>query len=68
MSGIARVVKHRTSKTNKVEVRPLTGQALLDDMAAYRQKVTASPEAARKFLINLGVLTPTGKMKRLIRD
>jgi len=45
----------------------LEGEALLKDMRAYRKKVAASPEAARKFLVELGVLTPEGKRKNLIR-
>ena len=45
----------------------LTGQALLDDMDAYRKQVTSSPEAARSFLKRLGVLTKGGKTKTLIR-
>jgi len=46
----------------------LTGQALLDDMETYRQTVSASPDAARSFLKRLGVMTPSGRLKRLIRD
>ena len=46
----------------------LTGQALLDDMGAYRRQVTSSPEAAQSFLQRLGVLTKGGKTKTLIRD
>jgi transcriptional regulator of met regulon len=45
----------------------LSGQALLDDMDAYRRQVTASPEAAQSFLKRLGVLTKGGKTKTLIR-
>lgn len=45
----------------------LTGQALLDDMEAYRKKVAATPDTARDFLTRLGVITPTGKAKKLIR-
>ena len=45
----------------------LTGQALLDDMDAYRKQVTSSPEAAQSFLVRLGVLTKGGKAKTLIR-
>lgn len=46
----------------------LTGQALLDDMEAYRKEITATPESARAFLVRLGVLTTSGKRKQLIRD
>lgn len=45
----------------------LTGQALLDDMEAYRKKVAATPDTARDFLTRLGVITPSGKTKKLIR-
>lgn len=45
----------------------LVGQALLDDMEAYRKKVVASPESARDFLTRLGVMTPSGRVKTLIR-
>jgi hypothetical protein len=45
----------------------LTGQALLDDMEAYRKKVAATPDSARDFLTRLGVMTPSGKVKKLIR-
>jgi len=45
----------------------LTGQALLDDMEAYRKKVAATPKSARVFLTRLGVMTPNGKAKKLIR-
>lgn len=48
--------------------RELVGEALLEDMRAYRAKVTASPEAARDFLQRLGVLTADGKTRTLIRD
>ncbi len=45
----------------------LTGQALLDDMEAYRKRVAATPDSARSFLTRLGVMTPSGKAKKLIR-
>ena len=51
-----------------VAPRELAGQALLDDMEAYRNEVTATPEAARNFLIRLGVMTPDGSMKTLTHD
>lgn len=50
------------------KVRELSGKALLKDMRSYQKKVAASPDAARDFLTQLGVLTPTGKPKRLIRE
>lgn len=46
----------------------LTDQALLNDMQAYGRKVSATPEAARDFLTRLGVITRSGKVKKLIRD
>jgi hypothetical protein len=36
-------------------------------MEAYRKKVAATPDSARDFLIRLGVMTPKGKAKKLIR-
>lgn len=45
----------------------LEGEALIKDMRAYRKKIATSPEAARKFLVELGVLTIDGKRKNLIR-
>lgn len=53
---------------NLQDARCLSGQALLDDMEAYRKKVTATPESARDFLRKLGVLTKDGKRKDLIGD
>lgn len=60
----------RTAKSASARVvggQPLTGQALLDDMEAYRKKVAATPESALDFLIRLGVMTPGGRVKTLIR-
>lgn len=48
--------------------RVLSGHALLEDMAAYRKVVSATPESAREFLTRLGVITRSGKPKKLIRD
>lgn len=45
----------------------LTGQALLDDMETYRKKIAATPESALDFLVRLGVMTRSGKPKKLIR-
>lgn len=45
----------------------LTGQALLNDMGAYRKKVASTPKSARAFLTRLGVMSPSGKVKKLIR-
>lgn len=64
-SNINRI--RRRSESAVSHTKMLEGEALLKDMRAYRKKVTASPEAARKFLIELGVLTPEGKRKNLIR-
>ena len=65
-STINRIRRHSEPVVNHTKV--LEGEALLKDMRAYRKKVTASPAAARKFLVELGVLTPDGKKKRLIRN
>jgi len=51
-------------RTNNI----LIGQALLDNMKAYRKKVTATPDSARSFLTRLGVMTPNGKVKKLIQN
>lgn len=45
-----------------------THQELLDDMAAFRMTVSATPGAARAFLIKAGLLTKSGKPRQLIRD
>ena len=57
----------RRSEPAVGHTKMLEGEALLKDIRAYRKQVTATPEAARKFLIELGVLTPDGKKKNLIR-
>ena len=54
------------AKTHQAKV--LAGAALLRDMEKHRKEVTTSEETARQFLIDLGVLTPSGKRKTLIRD
>ncbi len=54
--------------TTTSSLRMLTGQALLDDMEAFRKEVTATPEAAREALRRIGVLGEDGKPKRLIHD
>ncbi len=54
----AKAVAYRTFATH---------QELLDDMEAFRREVTATPEAARAFLIRAGLLTKSGKQKQLIR-
>ena len=64
MSTNSRSAKVRGAST---PLRNLRGQALLSDMLAYQNKVTASPSSARDFLVGLGVLTRQGKAKRLIR-
>jgi len=61
----ARAVKSAAS--NALAGPLLTGQALLDDMEAYRKKVAATPKSARIFLTRLGVMTTSGKAKKLIR-
>ncbi len=56
------------SKADFQATRCLSGQALLDDMAAYGKKVAATPDSARNFLRRLGVLTKDGQRKDLISD
>ncbi len=43
----------------------LTGQALLDDMAAFAKEINATQESSRKFLIELGVMDEQGNLKNL---
>lgn len=63
--------KKVTSKSSKILVpsvgNPLAANALLADMQAHRRQVTATPDTARDFLTRVGVLTPGGKLKQLIR-
>ena len=58
---------HRIAGTVAKSSPVLSGQALLNDMDSYREKVSASPDAARGFLTRLGVMTPDGTLKTLIR-
>lgn len=64
-AACARVVK--SAAGGALSGQLLTGQALLDDMEAYRKKVAATPKSARVFLTRLGVMTTSGKVKKLIR-
>ncbi|MBI5751223.1 MAG: hypothetical protein HZA59_03625 [Hydrogenophilales bacterium] len=57
----------RTPAAKSVAASTLTGQALLENMEAYRKKVAATPASARSFLTRLGVMTTSGKVKKLIR-
>lgn len=59
-------VKHAVPSPVKTS-HALTGQALLTDMKLYHKKVSATPKSARDFLTRLGVMTPSGKSKKLIR-
>lgn len=63
--------KKATTKSRKVAMHnvgnPLAANALLADMQAHRRQVTATPDTARDFLTRVGVLTPSGKLKQLIR-
>lgn len=52
---------------NEQTPRMLTGRELLDDMARFARELRANPQAARQFLRDLGVLTESGKPRRLIR-
>ena len=44
-----------------------THEELLEDMDAFRQRVSASPDAARAFLVSAGLLTKNGHPRQLIR-
>ncbi len=57
----------RLDKKSSPSVKILTGREVVKDMRQFRQEVTSSPEAARAFLMSLGVLTSDGKRKNLIR-
>lgn len=57
----------RTSAPVVGQTKILEGEELIRDMRRFRKEVTASPATARKFLVELGVLTPEGKKKNLIR-
>lgn len=58
---------HRTARVVAKSPPVIGGQALLKDMDSYREKVSASPDAARGFLTRLGVMTLDGTLKTLIR-
>ena len=64
-STISRIRHHSEPAVGYTQM--LEGEALLNDMRAYRKKIATSPEAARRFLVKLGVLTTDGKRKNLIR-
>jgi hypothetical protein len=63
----ARAPVAKSVAANAQICQPLSGQALLKDMETYRKKVAATPKSARNFLTRLGVMTPSGKPKKLIR-
>lgn len=44
-----------------------THEELLNDMDAFRQRVSANPDAARAFLVSAGLLTKNGHLRSLIR-
>jgi len=64
-----KIAKRKSSPLRGVgaPARELTGQALLDDMKRYGDKVSASPEAARDFLRRVGVIDSIGRRRSLIR-
>lgn len=69
MQKVTQATRKKPSPTSDFQGgRRLSGQALLDDMAAYGKKVTATPDSARDFLRRLGVLTKDGKRRDLISD
>lgn len=45
----------------------LEGKDLISDMARWGREATSTPEAAKRLLMDLGVMTKTGKLKTLIR-
>lgn len=64
-TNAARSVGRSVSKAPQRKV--LEGDDLIRDMEQFGERVASSPASARKFLISLGVLTPQGKRKNLIR-
>jgi hypothetical protein len=34
------------------------------DAEAYRKKITSSPEAAKQFLVRVGICTPKGNLRK----
>lgn len=56
-----------SSEPTAGQTKVLEGKELIRDMRRFRKEVTATPASARKFLIELGVLTSEGKKKSLIR-
>jgi len=63
-----RVPAVKAAMIKKVSAKALSGRALLKDMEAHREEVTATPEAAMRFLFRIGVVDKSGRRKRLIRD
>jgi hypothetical protein len=68
-----------TAKHHQLEVRArvrssASGQLLVSrsiadpeaaqDLAAFRKRITRSPEAAKEYLQGVGILTPRGKLTR----
>ena len=70
MNDATKQVRHfrvhaRTSSTGTVVVaRSLADPEAADDVAAFRARLTRSPQAARDFLQEAGILTPTGRLTR----
>ena len=56
-----------TSSGSALRGTVLTGQALIDDMRAFRREVADNPTLARELLMKMGVMTKHGKFKTLIR-
>lgn len=55
--GIAEATPSRTFATH---------DELLEDMDAFRKRVSSTPDAAREFLISAGLLTKNGHARQLI--
>lgn len=64
---VVRTCAAKSATSSALRGQQLTGQALLEDMEVYRKKVSSTPETALNFLTRLGVITPTGKARKLIR-
>lgn len=65
---MSKVNTHHKSQTTTQTVRSFaTHEELLADMRDFKQEVTASPTAALEFLKRAGLVSTSGKPKKLIR-
>jgi len=58
------VLRRNTVSGQFIESISLADPAAAADVAAFRKKITQSPETARQWLNQVGILTPTGKLSR----